>query len=354
MHTSAPSPRRFVPGSTRPALLALLLLAPLAAPAPARARAFELKNVYVSSFQTGGSSAQTLRCQDPGPDGSAACELLAADGKVLARGTLKRQGKATGDRAAETKLLAETFRNPATRVTTRARGRELELRIAAPGEPILIALLLPAVQMAREAPRRTPTATGGGDLVAPPAPERSGRVYTPAKGPNTLTAPQTQTLLTFRQLSTSAVVPMKPGRCPGVVDCGVYVLANRHGNTAARVRMGIDCVPGKTAFYLGYRIGGGSVETVLTGGSTQGTYTRDLELELFSASELETACQKALGGSWPEPGGPRNTSSTVATQVSKTLRLWGRCYADPDDTSKDVLVKLALTCTTQNTVHPVP
>jgi hypothetical protein len=377
MRSLVPSRTHRTRGSGHRASLTVALLSILLSTVPAYAAVwtYHLRQTlpirpYIEQFHGGGSSArQTLRCQDPRPDGSATCELLGAGGKVLARGTLKRQGRPTGDSAAEAKLLAETFRNPATRATSVAKGRDTELRIAAPGSgPVFVALLLPAIQVAREAARRAPTAqpsqpsmaveelhTQHEGLASPRAPARSGRVYTPAKGGNNaFAAPQSQEHLGLQRLGPipTAKVPMKQGSCG--LDCGTWVVANPHGNFDVPFRITLACAPGKTAVYAAYRIQGQFLEKVLHTDSGAGTFSKQLELRPFSTSELQAACLKALGGNWPLPNFPNNTSSTANTHLDKEISYWGRCSTETTNTSGQLHLSIPVVCQTPKTVQPVP
>jgi hypothetical protein len=342
MPRSIPTRARRIPVAAGAASLALALVATAAAAAPPAPLEFKLKNVVVSSYDAGARSDQTLQCERPGRDGSARCTLRDQSGKIIARGTLRRQGRPAADAAAEAAVWKRIFANPATRAQVNSTPSGIGIRMPEAGDEVLVGLLLPAIQSAREAarsPQRKP-----GSVANPEHPAAAGgRGYEPVKG---LVGGLGQDVLTLQQLGgTTANVAMKQGSCG--LDCGTWVLATAGGNLSVPFKIGLACSPGKTAVYLAYQLASDKLVKLLDRDSGQLSVAQTLDLQPFSAADLEKACQAALGGSWAKPNSPKNTSSTAHTHLAETIRLWGRCAGETANAMRDFPVNLAITCQVQ-------
>lgn len=152
--------------------------------------------------------------------------------------------------------------------------------------------------------------------------------------------------LMLLQKSAKAEVPMKHGSCG--LDCGIHVLASA-GNLNLPFDIGMTCPAGTTVVDLA---AGGT--TVLQADSGQASFSKTVNLQPFTAQELETACQTALGGGWALPNSHSNTSPTTDTSVSETIKVSGRCSGWANTVYQDFQASLSVTCKDQDFHYPVP
>lgn len=139
----------------------------------------------------------------------------------------------------------------------------------------------------------------------------------------------------------TANVPMKHGSCG--TDCGTHVLATNKGNLKMKFRIQMSCPNGTDVNHLSYRIQGGNVIQVFGNTSSQ-SVEKNLDLQPFTAGELEQSCRSALGGNWATPGSHHNATQAVSSQLSKSIDTWGRCSGWANKVKRTYQAKLTLTC----------
>jgi hypothetical protein len=156
---------------------------------------------------------------------------------------------------------------------------------------------------------------------------------------------------TLSQLGgATAKVPMKHGSCG--LDCGIHVLATQSGNLDVPARIGMTCPAGTSVNAVEYQLAGQGVTAVVGAGTGKGTFSKDVKIQPFSKAELEAACQKALGGSWPLPDLHRNAQKTVQATLKESVRVWGRCTSWANKALKTYPVTVTLTCEDQSFPPP--
>lgn len=141
--------------------------------------------------------------------------------------------------------------------------------------------------------------------------------------------------------STLAKVPMEHGSCG--LDCATHVLA-QNGNLGVKFELEMSCPAGTDVVHLSYQPAGHNTTVVVGAPSGAGQYSQTITAQPFTAAELEAACQQALGGSWPIPGGHGNTSATVQKGVHKSIEVWGQCSGWANKVKRTWPVALSLTC----------
>ncbi len=156
---------------------------------------------------------------------------------------------------------------------------------------------------------------------------------------------------TMKQLgSTRAKVPMKHGSCG--LDCATHVLAHRTGNLDVSFKLEMSCPGGAQVIHLSYQPAGHNATVVVGAPSGAGEYSQTIAAQPFTALELEAACQQALGGSWPIPGGHGNATATVQKTVHKSIEVWGQCGGWANKAKRTWPVALTLTCEDQSFFVP--
>lgn len=156
---------------------------------------------------------------------------------------------------------------------------------------------------------------------------------------------------TLTQLGgAGAKVPMKHGSCG--LDCGIHVLAVSSGNLGVPVRVGMTCPAAVKVDGVEFQLAGQGVTALVQGNTQKSSFSKEIKVQPFSKAELEAACQKALGGSWPLPDLHHNTEATVETELQETIRVWGHCTGWADKAVKEYPVKLTVTCSDQSFPPP--
>jgi hypothetical protein len=164
------------------------------------------------------------------------------------------------------------------------------------------------------------------------------------QGPPDLAAPAAPAgTPTLAQLGGSlAKVPMKHGSCG--LDCGTHVLAVASGNLDVAVKLGMTCPGGTSVDALSYQLSGRGVTAVIQGNTGKGAVAETRKLQPFSMGELEAACQKALGGSWPLPDTHHNQKKSVKASLEEAVTVRGRCTGWAHAAERSVPLLLNLVC----------
>lgn len=207
--------------------------------------------------------------------------------------------------------------------------------------------LLVTVASSAEAQSRQRPAQGGAvqNVQAAPAP--------PQVGGGIVAAPQVPVgTPTLAQLgSSSAYVPMKHGSAG--LDASNHVLANRMGNLDMQLKAGMTCPDDRSVIHYSAKPAGGNAVTFVGASTGNDEYSANVTMQPFSANELETACQKALGGAWAEPGHHNNTTQSIKKTISKKIEVWGQCSGWANKTKRTYTVLLTLTCDDKSWFTPV-
>ena len=170
----------------------------------------------------------------------------------------------------------------------------------------------------------------------------SGPVGQPAPvGPTRIGAAVASVPVLMQLPPGTANVSMKHGSCG--TDCGTHALATTKGNLKMKFKIQMSCPNGTDVNHLSYRIPGGNVIQVF-GNTTSQSVEKNLELQPFSAGELEQSCRAALGGNWATPGSHHNATQTVNGLISKPIDTWGRCTGWANKVKRTYQAKLTLTC----------
>lgn len=157
---------------------------------------------------------------------------------------------------------------------------------------------------------------------------------------------------TLAQLgSSSAYVPMKHGGAG--LDVSNHVLATRMGNLDMRLKVGMTCPDDRTVIHYSAKPAGGNAVTFVNANTGNDEYSANVTMKPFSASELETACQKALGGAWASNNSHNNTTQSVKKTISKKIEVWGQCSGWANKTKRTYTVLLTLTCDDKSWFTPV-
>jgi len=160
-------------------------------------------------------------------------------------------------------------------------------------------------------------------------------------GPNRLGATLASVPVLTQLPPGTANVPMKHGSCG--TDCGTHVLATNKGNLKMKFKIEMSCPNGADVNHLSYRIPGGNVIQVF-GNTNSQSVEKNLDLQPFTAGDLEQSCRAALGGNWATPGSHHNATQTVNSMVSKSIDTWGRCSGWANKVKRTYQAKLTLTC----------
>lgn len=213
-----------------------------------------------------------------------------------------------------------------------------------PADPRWRTVIPAEPQATRTSPSLNPYVTTDGPResqatarVAPraAAPSRVGGLTAPA-------APAGGTPSMKQLGSTLAQVPMKHSSCG--LDCATHVLAQKTGNLDVSFKLEMSCPGGADVIHLSYQPAGHNATVVVGAPSGVSAFSQTIAAQPFTAAELEAACQQALGGSWPIPGGHGNTTATVQKGVHKSIEVWGQCSGWANKAKSTWPVTLSLTC----------
>jgi hypothetical protein len=142
--------------------------------------------------------------------------------------------------------------------------------------------------------------------------------------------------------ASSAYVPMKHATTG--IDAGNHVLAVQNGNLNMKFKAGMTCPEGLTVIHVSARPVGVNTTTFVGSDTGSDTYSATVTLKPFTKSELETACQQALGGGWASSNGHNNTTQTVKKTISKKIDVWGQCSGWTNKAKRTYTALLTLTC----------
>lgn len=175
----------------------------------------------------------------------------------------------------------------------------------------------------------------------------------PQVGGNIVAAPQVPVgTPTLAQLgSSSAYVPMKHGTVG--LDASNHVLATRMGNLDMQLKAGMTCPDDRTVIHYSAKPAGGNATTFVNANTGDDEYSANVTMQPFSTNELETACQKALGGAWASNNHHNNTTQSVKKTISKKIEVWGQCSGWANKTKRTYTVLLTLTCDDKSWFTPV-
>lgn len=155
-----------------------------------------------------------------------------------------------------------------------------------------------------------------------------------------------ESVLTLAQLGgTTGKVPLIHGSCG--LDCATHVLPPASGALEVSFKLDVSC-PHGVVDQVWVQPQGQRLAKVVNAPTGNADFSQTLKLQPFSKAELERACQKALGGSWPLPGSHKNSGKTVQTKVTDAIQVWGRCSTCPANTMQSFPVALTLTCEDQS------
>jgi hypothetical protein len=142
--------------------------------------------------------------------------------------------------------------------------------------------------------------------------------------------------------STTAKVPMKHGSCG--IDCDTHVLASKTGNLDVKFKIEMSCPAGTVVTHISYQPDGHDTTVVVGANSGASLISKTIAAQPFTASELEAACRKAMGGNWPSGNGDPSPSRSVRTGVHKSIDVWGQCSGWANKAKRTWPVALTLTC----------
>jgi hypothetical protein len=174
----------------------------------------------------------------------------------------------------------------------------------------------------------------------------------PAQGPGAVAAatPPAYTPVMQQLGGTTAQVPMKHGSCG--IDCSTHLLASKTGNLDVRFKIEMSCPAGTVVTHLSYQPDGHGTSVVVGANSGASLISKTIAAQPFTASELEAACRKAMGGDWPTGNGDPNPSRTLRTGVHKSIDVWGQCSGWANKAKRTWPVALTLTCEDES--FPIP
>ena len=190
-------------------------------------------------------------------------------------------------------------------------------------------------------PDETPQQVGGGGKDDEDPPE--GGLATPE-------GPRSQVPVLRQTGGHTAQVPMEHGSCG--LDCGTHVLAVQNGNLDVPFEISMSCPAGSRVSFLAYQIPGELQVKIVDAPTASSSFSQNLQLQPFSAAELEAGCQTALGGSWPQPGHHQNTEEVVVETLGKAIKTWGRCTSWLKKKSRSYTAEVEMSCQDQSWVAP--
>lgn len=334
---------------------ACVLAASLLLPGAADARSQTCVAQFVAGADHSGlerGKSYRLRCEEPDRKGASRCELLDSSGKVAAKAQTQLVKAGGGDVLQQEwsltyetiqRVLSEICSDRSTRWVGRLQGNKLQVEGRSAKHKDWINLLSVSQGLSRPMSAGATANRPGGLTSQGRGPQHvNPRDYEPS-GLAVVGDPMPKPFL--QQLGgTAATVPMKHGSCG--LDCGTHVLATTSGNLDVPIKLGLTCPSGLKVTYLGFQPQGAPLSPVRFGPAP--SVVKNLSIQPFSASDLESACQAALGGSWAQPNRHNNRRRTVKKTIQKSVRAWGECTGWPSKTFKDTVITLTLTCVDQD------